>query len=104
MLEWFSYEWETFTVTILYGYDRNFECFERDYDTAMVMIRRGMLPTHVKTTLMHLSMSLPQWGECRHGRAIENTMLPMTGEARHLLTQDSQGFIQVLANHYQILP
>ena len=44
-------QWETFTVTIRYGYGRDFECFYRDYETATVTIRRSRFPTHTKTTL-----------------------------------------------------
>ena len=51
-IESFSYEWEHCTVTIRYGYSRNFECFYRNYDTGTVTIRCGKFPTHTKTTLL----------------------------------------------------
>ena len=35
-IEWFLYEWETFTVMIHCGYCRNLKCFYQDYDTDMV--------------------------------------------------------------------
>lgn len=50
-IESFSYEWEHCTVTVRYGYSRNFECFYRNYDTGTVTIRYGKFPTHTKTTL-----------------------------------------------------
>ena len=47
----FVFEWEHCTVTIRYGYSRNFECFYRNYDTGTATIRYGKFPSHTKTTL-----------------------------------------------------
>ena len=38
-IESFSYEWEHCTVTVRYGYSRNFEWFLKNYGTGTATVR-----------------------------------------------------------------
>ena len=51
-IESFSYEWEHCTVTVRYGYSRNFECFFRNYGTGTATVPSSPFPSHTKSPLM----------------------------------------------------